>query len=176
MNTSTTALPAGKSSRQAAPLQIVLVHNEPSLAVAARTMITSFISKCAADVDVHRDEWSFAELEHPKCKTESLELARDCDILVIAISDAAEFSDSITAWLTEWLQTRNPRDTAVILSSTAFPGLAGYLSSPLMRTRGLSVFSTEFQSSKNLNLSSPPRTPIPFCTYDALPEFSGINE
>ena len=114
MNTNATKLLAEKTSQVAAPLSIVVIFDHPTMASTTRAMLHGFISKWAPDVDVHRDEWTFAELDHPKFRAESLELAKSCDILVIAISEG-DLEVSFLEWLDEWALSRRQMATAVIL-------------------------------------------------------------
>ncbi|HUS33758.1 MAG TPA: hypothetical protein VM680_00255 [Verrucomicrobiae bacterium] len=141
-------------------------------------------AKGAADVDVHRDEWTFVELEHPKCRSEALELAKNCDMLVIAISEN-DLSASFIDWLDEWALSRDHCDAAMILllaSTTAdisaLPRCAAI--PPFARRHGLAFFATVLTPSG----STIPRFLHPKALLarlavldtELLPDFSGINE
>jgi hypothetical protein len=184
MNTNATKVLVERTSEVAAPLSIVLIFDHPAMAATTRSMLDGFITKWAHDVDVHRDEWTFAELGHPKFRTEALELAKSCDILVIAISEG-DLDVSFVDWLDEWALSRNRMETALILlipshatTVSAVPRCASIQT--LAHKHGLTFFSTSVTPS--------PRVPPPFLhpkellarlsllNTNLLPDFSGLND
>src|SRR5437870_4913409 len=88
MNTHAIRAIAERSADSTAPLHIVLTYDQLSMATATRKFLAGFLARWADEIDIHVDEWSFAELEHPKCRVEALELGRSCDIFIIALSGA----------------------------------------------------------------------------------------
>lgn len=185
MNMNATKLIAERCSAVAAPLQIVVTYDHSVMVNCARKLLDGFLTKWASDVDVHRDEWSFAELEHEKFRNEALELAAAADLLVIAVTGVNDLPLSFFEWFNTWLKMRHPTETAVVLavaSSTAtmgeLPLCASIVSMP--RTDGLSFLSTAV----NINESRLPAAMNPASLVkrlgcickDCLPEESGLND
>lgn len=185
MRTNATRLLAETTSAVAAPLQIVVTCDHPAMARAARKLLDGYLADWAADVDVHRDEWGFAELEHPQCRREALELARDCDVFTIAIGGTNDLPESFTGWLKDWLETRARKEAALIL---CVGGAGGFISNlpvcaslPIMaRSRGLSFFATQVAvQGTELPPAIHPKTllsKLGALNSDCLPDFSGLNE
>ena len=171
-----------KTAQMAAPLSIVLTFDHPTMAATTRAMLDGFISKWAPDVDVHRDEWTFAELDHPKFRAESLDLAKSCDILVIAVSEG-DLTASFIGWLNEWALSRHQMDTALILliasNHTALSIRPRCDSIPAFaRNHGLTFFTTA------ITPATPPPFPHPkellarlsVLNTNILPDFSSLND
>src|SRR4051812_9933783 len=116
MNANATKLIAERCSDAAAPLQIVVTYDHSVMVNCARKLLNGFLTKWASDVDVHRDEWSFAELEHAIFRNEALELAAPADLLVIAVAGVDDLPLSFSEWFNHWLKMRDHNDTAVILA------------------------------------------------------------
>jgi hypothetical protein len=184
MNTNATATVADARSAPLAPLQIVLTYDHPTMADAARNTLNRLLTKWAADVDIHRDEWSFTDLEHPKCRSEALELANHCDLFIVGVSGMDDVPESFLLWLKDWLTSRAQMDSALILcigASHANLASMPFLASlpTLARTNGLSCFTTtafmpetKFPPAKVTSLFARFKS----LTSDSLPENSGINE
>ena len=185
MNIAATKLIAERSSAVAEPLQIVIAYDQTAMLRCARKLLNGFFMKWAADVEVHRDEWTFAELEHKQFRAEALELAAPASVLVIAVTGVNDLPLSVFEWLNDWIKMRNQTDTAVILavgSSTTtkreLPLCASVVALP--RTNGLSILST------TVNLDEPrERVPVNPASLvlrlgsickDCLPEESGLND
>jgi hypothetical protein len=115
MKTIATETVSEQASAVAAPLQIALSFDHPVMAEATRKVIDRLIASSAPDSDMHRDEWSFAELEHTHCRAEALELAAHCDLFVVAITGIEDIPDSFLKWIDDWLASRANMETAVIL-------------------------------------------------------------
>lgn len=147
-------------------------------------MLASLLNKCAPDVEVHRDEWSFVELEHPQCRAESLELARPCDLFVVALTGVNDLPESFCEWLNDWVESRAEMQTALILcvSNRAaiwdFPQCRELTS--LAAAHGLSFFATAVSlANTDLLTAVNPKTLLARLSAinpDFLPEISGINE
>ena len=138
-------------------------------------------SRWAADVEIHRNEWSFAELEHPRFHAEALELARDADILIIATVARDALPLPFSGWIDEWLETRSNLQTAVIFCTGSELNQrkpSDHWSDALTSSHGLSFFHT--------GLSLPPiakqeSARVPFtdpraCYNRWIPESGGIND
>jgi len=185
MKTHATKLIAERSSAVAAPLQVVITYDHHVMADGARKLLNGFFTKWASDIDVHRDEWSFAELEHEKFANEALELAAPADIFVIAVTGVNDLPFSFIEWFNAWLKMRNHKETAVILA-VASSGVAmaelstGASMLPLPSGDGLSFFSTTV----NLKETSVPASMNPMSLLarlgsicnECLPEDSGLND
>lgn len=180
--------PAAADDRQStptAPLQIVLTHDHPAMAHAARNALNSILGKWAADTDIHRDEWSFSELENPAFRAEALELAACGDILVVAFTGSEDLPASFMAWLNDWLATRTEMDSALLLcmglsaaNLQTTPSAASLTT--LARSNGLSCFIAsgllpEPICPVSLNIKSLLARLKTF-SCDILPETSGLNE
>jgi len=174
-----------KRSSVAAPLHIVLAYDRPVMADAARKLLAGLLAKCASDLDTHRDEWSFAELEHPKCYSEALELAAPSDVFTVAASGIDDLPVSFIEWFNEWLQSRNDTETAVILALgpgretlAELPRCASLLSLP--RAQGLSIFTTTVDlPQSSLPAATKPQSLLArlgSIKSEWLPEESGLNE
>ena len=184
MKTNTTETICAQLLAVAAPLQIVLTYDHRVMADAARNLLKNFLTKWTPDVDIHRDEWSFVELEHPQCRSESLELARDCDIFVIAIAGLDDLPASFGEWLNDWFELRAKVETALILciSNRAvlanLPRCQGLAS--LAHAHNLAFFSTTIAlPGAGIAASINPKTilsRLASINPDLLPEISGINE
>jgi hypothetical protein len=185
MNTNATKMIGERKLEVAPPLQIVLTCDHPLVAEAARKLLDRFLAKWAGDVDVHRDEWSFAELEHPQCHSEALELARHCDIFVVALRGIEDLPLSFVEWLSAWFESREKVEAALIVLVAAnganlarLPRCAGL---PIAaQTHGLSFFTTSVVLPGSNYL--PPINSKAWIARlgaidpDLLPDFSGINE
>ena len=185
MNTNATKIIADPLANVAAPLQIVLTYDHPPMAAAARELLGSFLTKWVADVDIHRDEWSFAELEHPQCRSESLELARHCDIFIIALIGINDLPPSFIGWINDWFESRANVETALIVlagSHTAnlwkLPRCASLASEA--RRHGLSFFTTSVViPGAVLPSAAHPKAllaRLATMNTELIPDFSGINE
>jgi hypothetical protein len=185
MSTNATARVADVRSADLAPLQIVLTYDHPAMADAARNRLNGFLTRWAADVDIHRDEWSFTDLEHPKCRSEALELATHCDLFIAAVSGMDDVPESFVLWLKDWFASRAQMDSALILcigssimSLSNMPFLAAIES--LARSNGLSSFTTTGLMPQTILPPSPKLTSLfarlKMLGADSLPENSGINE
>ncbi|HEY6225883.1 MAG TPA: hypothetical protein VI282_02065 [Verrucomicrobiae bacterium] len=184
MKTKATETIPERVSAVAPPLQIVLTYDHAAMADAARNLLKGFLIKSTPDVDIHRDEWNFAELEHPQCRAESLELARDCDIFVIALTGLEDLPESFVEWLHEWFESRGQLETACVFcisnrSSQASLPRCQQLPS-LAHAHGLAFFSTTIALPDNAAPTGiNPKTwlsRLASINPDLLPEFSGINE
>ena len=181
MKTNATKLLVEKTSQVAAPLSIVLIFDHPTMATTTRAMLHAFINKWAPDVDVHRDEWTFDELDHPKFRTESLELAKHCDILVTAISEG-DLKGSFIDWLDEWALSRHQMDTALILliasnhAALSFPRCASIPA--FAQKHGLTFFTTAIAPSAPQPVVHPKELLARLSVLNAslLPDFSGLND
>jgi hypothetical protein len=118
MNTNAIQTISSRLPDAAAPLQVVLTYDDPTMAKVARRLLDGFLAKWARDVDIHRDEWSFAEIEHAQCRQEALELARHCDTMVIAISGVEDLPVSFCDWLNDWIASRAPVETAILVCAS----------------------------------------------------------
>jgi hypothetical protein len=174
-----------RQSAVAKPLQIVFAYDHPPAAEAARAGLNGILTKCAADLDIHRDEWSFAELENPQCRSEALELAVRCDLFVVAVTGVEDLPESFLMWLTDWFASRAQMDSALIIcvgTSDANMANMPFLASlpTLVRCKGLSCFTTASF------VPETQRAPLPKITSlfdrlrtiasEFLPEHSGIND
>ena len=180
MKTSASKSP-GKQVTATRPLQIILAYDQPLMVEPARTMLDRFLTKWASDVEVHRDEWSFAELEHPRFRSEAIELAKICDILVIAVTTVDDLSAPFFHWLNEWLHSRTTMDTAIILCAANISTLNNLhdceLLLALARGKGLSFFSTTISLPTGKSAFQLPQPPLPrFPGSGSLPEFSALND
>jgi hypothetical protein len=185
MHTNATKLLAEKTTQNAAPLQIVLIFDHPHFATTTRVMMDGFIRKWVPDVDVHRDEWSFTELEHPKCRSEALELAKNCDMLVIALSES-DLPATFMNWLDDWASSRDETEAAVIFligsdiaDPSAFSRCA--LLPAFAQKHGLAFFTTVLAPSacRFLPRSLHPKellSRLAVLDPQHLPDFSGIND
>jgi hypothetical protein len=96
-------------------VSIVVIFDTPSHLAEARGLLNRLIGTCDPGVTLHADEWSINDLDNVRFRQEALELARHCDLFVIA-SDT--MSDSILGFTADWL-TR-PRDGSAALVLVAF--------------------------------------------------------
>lgn len=132
--------------RTEAPLQVVITSDHPTLARSAATMVDDFLRNWAPEVDSHRDDWTFSELENPAFAREALELAYTCDILVVAVSGYEDLPSYYVKWIKEWIRTRASKETAIILCAPA--GAKMYLLPrfaalpDLLRGNGFTCFTT----------------------------------
>ena len=93
---------------------IVVLYDSPTAARESRRVTDHVVKRCLADIDVHRDEFSFAELAHPELREETLELSANCDFLVMAVTDGSGLSADMLMWLGKWLATRAEKETALL--------------------------------------------------------------
>lgn len=184
MKTKATETIHERVSAVAPPLQIVLTYDHAAMADAARNLLKGFLIKWTPDVDIHRDEWSFAELEHPQCRAESLELARNCDMFVIGLTGVDDLPASFNEWLHEWFRSRTPMETAFILcisNRAAHGSLPRCQELPsIARAHNLGFFSTTIALPDSAELAGiKPKmwlSRLASINPDLLPDFSGINE
>lgn len=123
-------------------VSIVVIFDTPSHLTEARGVLNRLIGTCDPGVTVHADEWSINDLDNARFRQEALELARPCDLFVIA-SDT--MSDSVLGFTADWLT--GPRDGSAALVLVAFStrcvadaeffGLR-----QIARERGVDYFST----------------------------------
>lgn len=185
MNTHAITAIAERSAGSTEPLHIVLTYDLPSMATATRKFLEGFLAKWAGEIDIHVDEWSFTEIEHPKCRAEALELGKNCDIFIAALSGAADLPVSFQEWLSDWFQSRAQIETAFVLfvasCNARRSNLSGCSSLAIQaREKGLSFFTTTIPL---------PEPAVPATAHskallarlgainaDLLPDFSGIND
>jgi hypothetical protein len=147
MKTNATKFADGRKAGVAAPLQMVVTYDQPMMVEAARKLLDGFVTKWSGDAEVHRDEWSFPELEHPQCHSEALELARHCDIFIVALRGIEDLPVAFVEWLNDWFQSRDKVLTALIVIVAANGANLGRLPRcaalpTLARAHGVSVFTT----------------------------------
>jgi hypothetical protein len=164
------------------PLQIVLTSDQPNASAAARKLIAGFIARWAPDVEVHHDDWSFAELEHSEFRRESLELARHCDILIIALSGVEDLPESFLDWLNDWRQSRESKTTFILCVSARSPlTLPAFVSLPVLLGKdGLPCFFASLSLTEG-RLTVPLNPKIILANLAkidcaTLPEASGLND
>lgn len=129
----------------ALPLQIVVIADHPNAAAGARNLVNEFVLKWAPDIEVHRDDWSFTELENLEFRRESLELSRCCDMLIISLGGNVDLPDSFSDWLKDWRQSRAANHATFVLcaSAVAPSALPTFASLPVdLCDEGLSCFLT----------------------------------
>lgn len=166
------------SAPASAAFNLVLVHDREIAARNAREIIGRLLGICLAEVDIHRDEWSFAELAHIEFGREALELARPCDLFILATVDGAKLPLEITSWIARWMETRTKKDTALVCLVGSSAGMS--LDSPvhqtlrgLGETSGLVFFGSGFILPESG--TGPEGNSIP-SAYFPRPEGWGINE
>jgi hypothetical protein len=125
MKTKSSLKPGFDSEAELAlPLHIVVIADHHSASVGAHKLVDEFVVKWAPETEVHRDDWSFSELEHAEFRRESLELARHCDLLIIAPGGYDDLPESVSEWLREWRQTRAAGHTTFVICASAAPSSA----------------------------------------------------
>jgi hypothetical protein len=123
-------------------VSIVFIFDTPSHLAEAREILNRLIGTCDPGATVHADEWSINDLDNARFRQEALELARHCDLFVIA---GDTMSDSVLGFTADWLT--GPRDGSAALVLVAFStrcvadaeffGLR-----QIARERGVDYFST----------------------------------
>ena len=108
--------PTGRVAQSNPPrsFNIVVLFDNDCSAIEARRVTDHVVKRCLDDIDVHRDEFSFAELAHPDLKSRTLELAVNCDFMVVAVTDGSELAGEVLMWLGKWLARRSEKETALL--------------------------------------------------------------
>src|SRR5437870_2769787 len=91
---------------QLQPFNLVVIYDEENVAMASEAIILRLLKKCLPLLDIHKDEWSFAELGHVEFAKEAVELAANCDMLAVATSDDQHLSSTVISWLSRWMESR----------------------------------------------------------------------
>ncbi len=124
-------------------------------------------------------------MEHPQCREEALDLARHCDIFVIALTGGDDLPVGFVEWLDEWVDSRAPIESALVLlvaSNGVSPRLSccDWLQAASRANNGLSFFTTTVPVEPPVALPSVhPKTlfaRLSAINADLLPEVSGLNE
>jgi hypothetical protein len=180
--------PGTDPSAETRPFGLVIIYDQESAQREARRLIERLLRNCMPTLDVHCDALSFCEITHAELQAETIELARDCDVLVLATINRAVATPGVAQWLDLWLARRTAKQTALV--SLAGPGGSasnadGSLHEHLWgiaERHGLPCFSS------NLVLSAAAETPEPErleerwssgrlrFEYFPRPEAWGINE
>lgn len=146
-----------ESSRKSAvePLNVVVAYDTEYAANVARRQVFALIAQSIPEVDLHREEWSFEDLAHPRCGQEAIELAAECDLFILATVQSADLSPSVFTWLNDWLEGRSRKETALVCLVASEDG--SELSSPvhrslhwLARSHGLAFFAGGFVLPKSV--------------------------
>jgi hypothetical protein len=176
-------IPANRAATAAAPLHIVLTSDPATASASARKMLDGLLARWAPGTEIHRDDWSFSELEHPKFFTEALELAATADMLVIAVSGVNDLPQFFIEWLNDWIRSRAHIETALILAISSdaplseLPHCASILSLP--RADGLSIFATTINLERPIMSAANPKSwlaRLAAINPECLPENSGLND
>jgi hypothetical protein len=162
------------------PLHLVILHDGPRALAEATRLVRGLFSK-VNELDVHSDEFSFAEITHPQLLTESAELAAGADIFVFATQDGSTLPIEVVAWLKLWLNRRPAKETAFV--SLTGSSLGPSLNTPthqflryLAERHQLAFFSSTFTVPKN---TAPELTITTFqqtIRYNPCPEGWGLND
>lgn len=164
------------------PFSLVIAHDTAAAAAKAGDRIVGLLGGCIPNLDIHRDQWSFYELDHPEFRREALELAARCDIFVIATVDREGLPESVRSWLEQWVKTRERKESALVCLVGSRQGKL--LGTPvqtelqaLAAAHDLAFFASGFvqQESFTNPESKPARGPI-HTGYAPRPEAWGINE
>jgi hypothetical protein len=179
---------ATNQSTEKRPFGLVIIYDHESVQREARRLIERLLRNCMPTLDVHCDALSFSEVMHSELQAETIELARECDLLVLATMNRAEATPAVAQWLDLWLATRTAKETGLVsLAGKAEDEPAGGSSlhehlSWVAESEGLPYFSS------NLVFSATGETPDPGrleergssgqlrFEYFPRPEAWGINE
>ncbi len=101
-------------SGQGRPFNIVLIYDHDLAASESRRVIDRLLAKCLPDLDIHRDELSFAEITHPELRGETVELAAECDLFILATITGEGLPAEILGWVNLWLASREDKETALV--------------------------------------------------------------
>jgi hypothetical protein len=179
--------PPISQSAEKRPFGLVIIYDHESAQTEARRLIERLLN-CIPAVDVHCDALSFCEITHAELQAETIELARDCDLLVLATLNRADATPGVAQWLDLWLAKRRAKETALV----SLAGHAGSTSnadgSLHEHLWGISERHRLPYFSSNLVLSAAAETPEPErleerwssrrlrFEYFPRPEAWGINE
>ena len=155
----------------APPLQIVVISDHPTASANAGKLMNEFIRKWASNVEAHRDDWSFAELEHPEFRRESFELAHHCDLLILALDGPEDLPETFLDWLRDWRHSRASDDETFILCASAIaPSVLPIFASlpSILCGDGLTCFTTSISSRDS-------RPPAPFHPEPLLARLAMID-
>jgi hypothetical protein len=180
--------PGTDQSTEKRPFALVIIYDHESAQTEARRLIERLLRNCMPTLDVHCDALSFSEVMHPELQAETIELARGCDLLVLATINRAVAAPNVARWLDLWLATRTVKETALVSlvgEAGGEPARGGSLHEHLWgiaESHHLPYFSS------NLVLSASAETADPECLegrcsfgqlrfeYFPRPEAWGINE
>ena len=95
------------------PLNVVLLRDHDLAGKAAQRLVERVLLPLLHQSEVHQDYWSFEELAHPQFRQEALELAKSCDLIVLATLGEI-LPVSISLWIEDWTQTRIQKDAAFV--------------------------------------------------------------
>lgn len=161
---------------------LVITHDCPAAALEARFSVERLLSGFFSALDIHRDEWSFSELGHPDFQREALELAANCDLLVVSAASTNQLPKTMEDWLKSWARLRERKETAMVClthSAHGKPVINCVLETvrDLAESNGLSFFSSSF-ASRHLppGHANSTKIEVPAYRYTPRPEAWGINE
>jgi hypothetical protein len=167
-----------------APFHIVLLHDGATALKGARHMVETIIGKHLYDVEVHRDELSFAEVMHPELRAETTQIAAGCDVLVFATVDGSHLPGAIATWLENWLEMRPEKETALLSIVGTKAGVVSTSSVEdylrhVAATHGISFFSSSLtlpEDDEDMKAGAQaPATRVPH-NVRPRPERWGLNE
>ena len=166
------------------PFSLVIIYDHESAATESHRIVEHLLSKWVPGLDIHCDSLSFSEIIHAELRTETIEIARDCDVLVLATSSRGAAVPAVAQWLDLWGVTRAPKETALVsLTSnskgdSASDSLHDHLKQ-IAHSYGLTWFSSSLSCSGGTATGDLqdvcPQRPRRY-QYLARPEGWGINE
>jgi hypothetical protein len=156
------------------PFHLVLLHDHEMAAKAAQQTILRLVTCPLRQTELHQDQWTFEELSHTQFQEEALEMARSCDLMVVATAARENFPFHVQSWITDWTETRSQKDGVFVFLSPAKASFADALLSGLGAVENLVVFTSILLESK---LEAIPRQQVAWIgQHQPQPEGWGINE
>lgn len=122
MKTSSMQRESKNSCEEARPLQVTLLYEGEIALKEARKTVKAVADERKVCAETQIDEFSFAEVKHPELLNETVQLARDSDILVVSVENGICLPLEVSSWLDTWLKARPNKATALV----SLVGRGGY--------------------------------------------------
>lgn len=159
---------------------LVLLYDHELTAKAAHRITERLVARSLPESDIHQDCWSFEELAHLHFRNEASELAKACDLMLLATINGQALPREVSSWIEHWNRTRTQKDAAFLFIQVSAGGrvLAGKFQPLFGLHSGSKVLATACgpsASEQPATWCEPARRPQ--ACFDSRPErWWGINE
>lgn len=162
--------------RELPAFNLVLLHDHELAAKAAQQTIRRLLSYPLHQTEVHQDHWTFDELIHPQFHDDALEMARSCDLMLVATVANGSLPFHVRSWIRDWSENRCQKEAAFLFLSRFRDALidASVQLAELEASDNLAVFTGSLLLPESASI--PGRRVVAPARYSPRPERWGLNE